>query len=144
MSFFLIFNIVLSSKISEYTEKMEIINQSNSTSIEAKTETGESCPDAIAGVDTAFLQIKYFYSKYCPWCVKEEPILQELVKNHGNLVSIEWYDVNNCQELVNQYKIGGVPSFVFSTIDNGTEYSHYGFIPQEDIVKLTCDVNGAC
>ena len=144
MLFFLIFNIVLSSKISEYNEKMETLNQSNSTSIEAKKETAENCPDATGGLGDAFLRIKYFYSKYCPWCVKEEPILQDLVQNHGNLVSIGWYDINECPELVDKYKIGGVPSFVFSTIDNETEYSHYGFIPEEDIIKLTCDVNGAC
>lgn len=141
----LILNIVMFIRGIEYNEKLNPI-ESNifiNNSFE-KTETGTNCPDAEGGLDNAFLQIKYFYSKFCPWCIKEEPILEKLVKNYGNLIHIEWYNVNDCSELVNRYRVSGVPTFVFSTYDNQTEYLHYGFVYEEDLVKLICDVTGGC
>ena len=140
-----ILNIVMFIRGTEYNEKLYISKNNQSDNLfTGKIETGEKCPDAEGGSDNAFLQVKYFYSKFCPWCKKEEPILQKLVKDYGNLIHIEWYNVNNCQEIVNKYKVSGVPTSVFSTYDNQTEYSHYGFVYEKDFMKLMCDVTGGC
>ena len=139
----IILNIVMSLRISEQKEKITI-NISKNLSSQGKIETGEECPDAYGGFDESLLQVKYFYSRFCPWCIREEPILQRLVKDYGALIYIEWYNINDCQELVNKYKVGGVPTSVFSTYNNQTEYSHYGFIYEEDLMKLMCDVSGGC
>lgn len=138
-----IFNIVMSMKISEHNNKINI-NISRNLSSQGKIETGEKCPDAYGGFDESPLQIKYFYSQFCPWCIKEEPILQKLVKDYGTIVRIKWYNINECPELVKKYKVSGVPTLIFNVVNNQTEYSHYGFVPEKDIMKLVCDVTGEC
>lgn len=139
----LVLNLVMFVRTNEYEEKLKSLQNGN-VSFKGKVETGEKCPDAEGGLNESFVHIKYFYSKFCPWCIKEEPILQKLVKNYGNLIHIEWYNVNNCPGLVEEYKVSGVPTLVFKTVNNQTEYSHYGFVPEKDIMKLMCDVTGGC
>lgn len=140
----LVINIVFFVKIKEHTETLSDLNSSINVIFMPKTETGEKCPDAEGGMGEAFLQVKYFYSEYCPWCKKEEPILQKMIDEYGNLVHIGWYNLNDCPKLVKQYEVGGVPTLVFSTTENPTEYSHYGFVYENDLKKLICDVTGGC
>ena len=140
-----ILNLVFSIKSSDYKEKLNSLGADNPINVSLeKTETGEECPDAKGGSENAFLQIKYFYSKFCPWCVREEPILQKIAKEYGNIAHIEWFDINNCPEITGKYEVSGVPTLVFSTINNQTEYSHYGFVYEKDLMKLMCDVTGGC
>lgn len=141
-----VLNIVMSISTSEYREQVWSLQnkQPRNISFHAKTATNAKCPGAVGGSDKAFLRVKYFYSEYCPWCRKEEPILQKLLKNHGNVVRIEWYKNTVCPDLVAQYKVSGVPTFVFGTSTNRTEYTHHGFIYEKDLLKLVCDVTGAC
>lgn len=146
ISLLLIFNFVLFTKKSEYADKLgsSETNNTNDMLFKGKTETGEKCPDAEGGSKEAFLQVKYFYSDFCPWCKKEEPILQKLAKSYGNLVHIGWYNIKNCPDQVEKYKVNGVPTLVFSAADNPAEYSHYGFTYEKDLIKLICDVTGGC
>ena len=146
VSLLLIFNVVLFIKKSEHVEKLNSfeINNPTNTFFKGKIETEGKCPNAGGGLEKAFLQIKYFYSDFCPWCKKEEPILQKLVKNYGNLVHIGWYNINNCPNLIEKYKVSGVPTLIFSTTNNLAEYSHYGFTYEKDLIKLVCDVTGGC
>jgi len=152
---FLIINLVLYIKIIEYKSKTNSISirqelrdksyfSEYNLSFEGKTDTDEECPDAKGGSEDAYLHIKYFYTRFCPWCKKEEPILNRLVEDYGNLVHIDWYDLNRCGELGNQYQVSGVPTLVFKTKNNESEYLHYGFIYEKDLKKLVCDVTGGC
>ena len=138
-----VLNIVMNIRVGEYISQLGV-NDSAANQLLKKSLTGESCPDSTGGSENAYLRIKYFYSKYCPWCTREEPILQEIVEKYGNLVQVSWYDVNKCPELVAEYKVSGVPTTIFHTFDNETEYSHYGFIYKKDLRKLVCDVTGGC
>jgi len=140
---FAILNTVMFIKGVEYGNDVGIQNNSTNVTV-GKQDTGLKCPDATGGLNKAFLHVKYFYSEYCPWCQKQEPILQKLVKKYTNFVYIEWYNVNDCQSMVEEYKVSGVPTTVFKTFDNHTEYSHYGFVYEKDFVKLICDVAGGC
>lgn len=143
---FVILNIALFIRGMDYNQELSVLrnNRSNNDSFAGKTETGGKCPDAQGGVDNAILQVKYFYSKFCFWCKREEPILRGLAEDYGDLVHIEWYDIGSCPELVNTYQVSGVPTFVFQTYNNLTEYSHYGFISEKDFMRLVCDVSGGC
>ncbi len=140
--------ISLNSKIKEYEKNLEneYIIEGFKASFTKKIESNKNdCPNAIGGNEDAYLRIKYFTSPFCPWCIREESILKELLKEHGNLFNIRWYDVNSCREEVEKYKVGGVPTFVFSTSDEEEkEYSHYGFIYKEDLKELICNVTGSC
>jgi len=139
-------NVIMSMRITDYQEELSLSIKNNAINgvFLGKVKTNEPCPDAEGGLDTAVLQVKYFYSKFCAWCMKEEPILQRLVKEKGNFVNIKWYNVRSCPELTAKYKVSGVPTFVFSTFNNKTEYSHYGFIYEEDLKKMVCEVSGEC
>ena len=139
----LVLNFVFSIKISETKESLVDLNSTEVGVDFAKTAAQSECPDSFGGNEQSYLRIKYFYSDFCPWCKREEPILQKLVSEYGNLVYIEWININSCSEDVDKYKIGGVPTFVFSASDE-KEYSHYGFIYENDLKKLICDVSGGC
>ncbi|MFQ5475353.1 MAG: thioredoxin family protein [Candidatus Nanoarchaeia archaeon] len=144
---FLVLNVVLSLRISEYRAD-SMSSPSNisegKTYTQEKTDTKEACPDAEGGSENAPLQVKYFYTRFCPWCKKEEPILRKMVENHGDMIHIDWYDLNSCPELARKYSVSGVPTLIFSTIGNKTEYSHYGFVYERDLMKLLCEVAGRC
>jgi thiol-disulfide isomerase/thioredoxin len=138
-----VLNIVFSTKINEIKDYQ--INSSNQeVNISKKINLPTTCPDSSGGNSGSYLRIKYFYSDYCPWCRKEEPILKELVAADGNLVYIEWINIDSCHNETVKYNVGGVPTFVFSTSDGEKEYSHYGFIYKKDLRKLICDVTGGC
>lgn len=140
ISLLIILNFAMTVRVGEYEKELENHNMS----FPGKITTSDNCPDSTGGTNNSFLQVKYFYSKFCAWCKKEEPILQRLVENYANLIHIEWYDINKCPEMVDKYKVSGVPTFIFSTYENNTEYSRYGFIYEKDLMKLMCDVTKGC
>ncbi len=140
----LILNITLSTKIFEQKKNIYDDKKTKKNDSYKKISLQSTCPDSVGGNNQSYLRIKYFYSDFCPWCIKEEPILQKLVEEYGNLVYIEWFGTGFCSEKANRYKVSGVPTFVFSVKDEDKEYSHYGFIYEKDLRKLICDVTGGC
>ena len=89
------------------------------------------CPDAIQGNVNANFKIKYFYSPFCHYCWKQEPILRDALKTHGNSFSLERYDIRYCKNEVARYKVSGTPSFVFILKNESKEFPSYGFIPKD-------------
>lgn len=141
----LILNLVFSIKISETKENLIGLNSTQvDVNFTKKMALQGKCPDSTGGDDNSYLRIKYFYSDFCPWCKREEPILQKLVGEYGHMIYIEWFNTLQCSEEVNKYKVSGVPTFVFSESYEKKEYSHYGFIYEKDLRKLICDVTGGC
>jgi len=139
----LVLNVVFSMKITETQESLVELRTDVPANF-SKTSLQGECPDSVGGHENAYLQIKYFYSDFCLWCRKEEPILQRLVADYGGLFNISWINTNSCPKDADKYKISGVPTFVFSSSDALKEYSHYGFIHEKDLKKLVCDVTGGC
>ncbi len=94
----------------------------------------KECPDIIQGNEKANLKIKYFYSPFCPYCWKSEPILREAINSKGNLFSLERYDVRYCDNEVIRYKVSGTPSYVFILKNESKEFVSYGYIPKEKLM----------
>ena len=94
------------------------------------------CPDEIEGNIESEFRIKYFYSPFCPYCWKQEPILKEAVKIYGDRFSLERYDIRYCKEETAKYNIVGTPSFVFIPDNDSTEYVSYGFIPRGKFLSI--------
>lgn len=94
------------------------------------------CPNIIEGNLDADLKIKYFYSPFCPYCWKEEPILKEMLDKHGNAFSLERYDIRYCDKEVDKYKIMGTPAFVFSKNGEDKEFKQPGFISKKQLEKI--------
>lgn len=141
---FVVLNLVFSMKIFETKKSLTELNSSIDVNSTKKITLQSKCPDSSGGDNKAYLRIKYFYTDYCPWCKKQEPILQKMVSEYGHLIYIEWFNTLHCPEVAGNYSISGVPTLVFSTSDKNKEYSHYGFIYEKDLKKLICEVTGGC
>ena len=98
------------------------------------------CPDIIQGNQNANLKIKYFYTPFCPSCWRSEPFLNELVKNQGDLFSIEKYDIRYCTDITNEYKIYQMPSYVFILQNESKESVNYGFITKDKFEEILFDL----
>ena len=84
---FVVLNAVFSLKIAEIKGSLAELSVEADFNF-SKKGLQSKCPDSAGGDDQSYLRIKYFYSDYCPWCKREEPILQKLTRNYGNLIYI--------------------------------------------------------
>jgi len=137
---FAILNIYFFAQADFIKEQITFLQKSETEFLKQKLNDS-TCPDSVGGNSDAVLQMKYFYTKFCPWCKKEEPILNRLLETHGSLFYIEWYDLTKCQEEGDKYD---VPTFVFGKRGEETTYTKYGFIPEKDIIEFVCNVYGGC
>lgn len=109
-----------------------------------KIELGEgSCPSVKAGNPNAALKFKIFESDTCPYCIAQNKVIDELLPQYGDLFYGEWYQVIDCQKEAEQYRISGVPTFVFTA--KGIEKpSAYGFLDKQQLTDYICRVSGQC
>lgn len=101
------------------------------------------CPEVVAGNKESVLKIKYFYSDFCGWCKKQEPILKELLEEKGNMFYLEFFNIDNCGKEFIDYGAIKVPTFVFKS-GNFEEIIHPSFIYKKDLENLICKANGGC
>lgn len=109
-----------------------------------KIDLGEKqCPSIKAGNPNAPLKFKIFESETCPYCVAQNKVMDELIPEYGDLFYGEWYQVIDCQKESEQYKIAGVPTFVFNA--KGVEKEPaYGFLDKQQLVDYICKVSKQC
>lgn len=109
-----------------------------------KIKLESKCPDEQAGNPEAELTIKYFYSPVCFWCILEDQHLDELLQKEGQAFKLEKYNRENCNDVMQKYKLSLIPGFVFSTKKDSKEYTVDGYISKENLAKIICDVTGYC
>lgn len=109
-----------------------------------KIKLASICPDEQAGNLEAELTIKYFYSPACFWCILEDKHLDELLQKEGQAFKLEKYNRENCDDVMQKYKLSLTPGFVFSTKNDSKEYTVDGYISKENLIKIICDVTGYC
>lgn len=102
------------------------------------------CPSEQAGNPTANLTIKYFYSPVCFWCALEDQHFDDLLQKEGQAFKLEKYNRENCDNVMQKYKLSLTPGFVFSTKNDSQEYTVDGYISKENLIKVICDVAGYC
>lgn len=109
-----------------------------------KIDLGEkNCPSVKAGNPNAALKFKVFESETCPYCIAQNKVMDELLPEYGDLIYGEWYQVIECQKEAEQYKISGVPTFVFTAA--GVEKDPaYGFLDKVQLIGYICRVSGQC
>lgn len=109
-----------------------------------KVELGEKqCPSIKAGNPNAPLKFKLFESETCPYCVAQNKVIDELLPEYGDLFYGEWYQVIDCQKEAEQYKISGVPTFVF-TAAGAEKPPAYGFLDKQQLTDYICSVSQQC
>lgn len=101
------------------------------------------CPDTIEGNYDADFTIKYFYSSSnCLYCLGEEKILEDLVREKGHLFRLEKFDVTYCADEANKYGAHRAPGFVFIS---GEEYfTRPTYLPKDALERTICRSTGAC
>lgn len=148
---FIGFNVYLNLKIkdtSQAVKQLEVAAVKPPRVVPAefakKIDLGEKqCPSIKAGNPNATLKFKVFESETCPYCVAQNKVFDELLPEYGDLFYGEWYQVIDCQKEAEQYKISGVPTFVFNA--NGVEKEPaYGFLDKGQLTDYICRVSEQC
>lgn len=145
------FNVYLNLKIKNTEQELTQIEKAASksprvvaTEFAKKIELGEkSCPSIKAGNPNSPLKFKVFESQTCPYCVAENKVMDELLPEYGDLFYGEWFEVTDCPKESEQYKISGVPTFVFTAQGVEKEPS-YGFLDKGQLIDYICRVSGQC
>lgn len=145
------FNVYLRLRIQKTSQELNQIQAAATkparqvpTEFSKKNIIGEkSCPSIKAGNTRAPLKFKLFESETCPYCVAQNKVIDELLPSYGDLFYAEWYQVIDCGKEAEQYKISGVPTFVFTA--KGTEKPPvYGFLDKGQMIDYICKVSGSC
>ena len=152
ISLLIILNVLLKYQIRNRQEQLTISNkqfrilqkQAVKPEFTKIVKLDSKCPSEQAGNPDANLTVKYFYSPVCFWCVLEDQNLSELLQKEGQAFKLEKYNRENCDSLMQKYKLSLTPGFVFSTKGDFQEYTVDGYISKENLIKVICDVTGYC
>jgi len=145
------FNVYLNLKIKNTQQELTQIEKAASkpprvvaAEFARKVDLGDKqCPSTKAGNPNAPLKFKLFESETCPYCVAQNKVLDELLPEYGDLFYVELYQVVDCQKEAEQYKISGVPTFVFTAFSVEKEPA-YGFLDKQQLIDYICRVSGHC
>jgi thioredoxin 1 len=72
----------------------------------------------------------------CQPCEKMTPILEELRKEFGGKLSVEFYDVRKDPEPARQYGIKLIPTQIFVDASGKEIFRHEGFFAKEEIIPI--------
>lgn len=148
----MLLNIILKVSIRTRQEKL-IFSQRQLSVLQKKSlsntftkiiKLNSKCPSEQSGNPDANLTIKYFYSPVCFWCILEDQHFGELLQTEGQAFKLEKYNRENCETVMQKYKLSLTPGFVFSTKNESQEYTVDGYISLENLTKVICDVTGYC
>jgi thioredoxin 1 len=73
-----------------------------------------------------------FYADWCGPCKTQDPILDELETEYGERVSFEKVDVDEAQDVANQYSVRSLPTLIVEN-DDGIVDRFVGVTQREDI-----------
>ena len=65
--------------------------------------------------------LKDFYADWCGPCKTQDPILEDLEEEWGDRVSFEKIDVDENQEVANEYQVRSIPTLVVENDDGVVE-----------------------
>lgn len=134
----------INQSITEIEKDISIPQRIVDREFSTKIKLGDNdCPNTKAGNPDAPLSFKVFESETCPYCVFQNEVLDQILPVYGDLFYEELYDLNSCIENAKEYKIVGVPTFVFKT--NGEEKPPaYGFLDKQQLINYICGVSQKC
>ena len=65
--------------------------------------------------------LKDFYADWCGPCKTQDPILEDLEEEWGDRVSFEKIDVDENQDVANEYQVRSIPTIVVENDDGVVE-----------------------
>ncbi len=78
------------------------------------------------------VRLKDFYADWCGPCKTQDPILEELEEDMDGSVEFEKIDVDEEQEVANEYQVRSIPTLVVEN-DDGVVERFIGVTQREEI-----------
>ncbi|MFB6121559.1 MAG: thioredoxin [Halobacteriaceae archaeon] len=76
--------------------------------------------------------LKDFYADWCGPCKTQDPILEDLEEEWGDRVNFEKIDVDENQDVANEYQVRSIPTIVVED-DEGVVERFVGVTQAEDL-----------
>ena len=76
--------------------------------------------------------LKDFHADWCGPCKTQDPIIDEIAEDWGDRVTFEKIDVDENQEVANEYQVRSIPTLVVEN-DEGVVQRFVGVTQREDI-----------
>jgi thioredoxin 1 len=78
------------------------------------------------------VRLKDFYADWCGPCKTQDPILEELKEDWDERVTFEKIDVDENQDVANDYQVRSIPTIVVEN-DDGVVERFVGVTQREDL-----------
>jgi thioredoxin 1 len=78
------------------------------------------------------VQLKDFYADWCGPCKTQDPILEEMEEDWGTDVTFEKIDVDENQDVANEYQVRSIPTIVVEN-DDGVVERFVGVTQREEL-----------
>jgi thioredoxin 1 len=78
------------------------------------------------------VRLKDFYADWCGPCKTQDPILEEVEEDWGDRVTFEKIDVDENQDVANEYQVRSIPTIVVEN-DDGVVERFVGVTQREDL-----------
>jgi thioredoxin 1 len=85
--------------------------------------------------------IKDFYADWCGPCKTQDPILEELEEDYGDRVVFEKIDVDENEDIANEYQVRSIPTVVIEDDDGVVE--RFVGVTQRDQLEDALEEAGA-
>ncbi len=76
-----------------------------------------------------------FYADWCGPCKTQDPILEELEEDWGENVEFEKVDVDEHQDVANEYQVRSIPTIVIED-DDGVVERFVGVTQRDDLERV--------
>jgi len=78
------------------------------------------------------VSLKDFYADWCGPCKTQDPILEELEEDYGDEVEFEKLNVDEEQDVANEYQVRSLPTLIVEN-DDGIVERFVGVTQREDL-----------
>ncbi len=77
--------------------------------------------------------LKDFYADWCGPCKTQDPIVKELEEDLGDRLSVEKIDVDENQDIANEYQVRSIPTIVIEGEDGSVVEKFIGVTQREEL-----------
>jgi thioredoxin 1 len=67
------------------------------------------------------VQLKDFYADWCGPCKTQDPIIEEIMEDWGDTVELQKIDVDEQQDVANEYQVRSMPTIIVENEDGVVE-----------------------
>ena len=85
--------------------------------------------------------LKDFHADWCGPCKTQDPILEEIVEDWGDRVQFEKIDVDENQDVANEYQVRSIPTVVVENEDGVVE--RFVGVTQREAIESALETAGA-